>query len=275
MTATSCLPLTKKGELDNQLLAQTIALGLNLRINGDLAGLQLETGKWLTTQKRDYCGENAMEVSMVCTPVYSDVTPYGFICNELKVDPYWYYKLPSEVLCLMKQLGLESTVGGLYQVANKALGQAFMLPVDCDGDGKGVLLSDISGAVDMINNAFDGCRLFLGNLDQKITCPNLCNSGTKSAWITVTDISDMKVYPNPFNDVAVFEFVSGRDAHGVLEIQNLLGQWLETLIDKPISIGVLNRVEYRPGNQIPSVLIYKLKLDDVVFTGKLIYNGIR
>ena len=69
-----------------------------------------------------------------------------------------------------------------------------------------------------------------------------------------------------------FEFVSDKDAHALLEIYNLTGQRVKTLMDKPVQEGVLNKIEYRPNDQVEGVLLYKLFLDDAVQTGRIVYN---
>ena len=107
----TCLVLNKKGTLDNGLLAQTITLGLNLRIDGSIGNLTLDRG-WLTTQKRLDCSEGSGLVQPVCDA-------YG----KLTTDPFRYYKLPEVVLCYLEKNGYGLTVQGLYQLANDALGR--------------------------------------------------------------------------------------------------------------------------------------------------------
>ena len=83
--------------------------------------------------------------------------------------------------------------------------------------------------------------------------------------------SDLKVYPNPFNTRVTFEFVSGKDANARLDIFNMPGQKVTTLLDRPVEKGVLNRIEYLP-DVAPGVLFYRFTLDNEIFNGKLIYN---
>ena len=180
------------------------------------------------------------------------------------VDPYSYYMLPPSVLDYMAANGFDPSVAGLYDLANKALGQAFTLP-------QGLTLTAIADAVDKINNAFDGCRIFSGNLDEKFICPAASGEG-KSVSILDTGNTGLKVYPNPFSDKVTFEFTSPKDAHAVLEIHNLLGQKINVLMDINVKQGVVNKTEYEPTGQVPGILIYQLKLDDSVQTGRLIYN---
>jgi hypothetical protein len=102
-------------------------------------------------------------------------------------------------------------------------------------------------------------------------------SNTKSAEIaTGSDLvvvnSELKVYPNPFSDKVMFEFVAAEDARARLEITNILGQRVAVLMDQHVQKGVLNRVEYEPVDVISQILIYRLILDDGVQSGRIIYK---
>ncbi|HOI47952.1 MAG TPA: hypothetical protein PK167_01515, partial [Prolixibacteraceae bacterium] len=273
--------LTKQGRLNNGLLAQTLTLGLNLRINDGLDGFGLQSEGWLTTQERMSCEEGSPLVAMVCDPVYKwdDVLQANVLVGyTMMVNPYWYGKLPEGVLCYMYQNGYEMTVGGLYALANDALGQVVTFPakVTCGDITYTVGLSNISSAVDLINNAFDECRAFVGYLDEKFECPEVMAplAIAKSATLIQGNLeaSDLKVYPNPFSNKVTFEFVAAQDGHAVLEISNLLGQKIATLLDKNVQKGVLNKVEYDAAGIVPGMMLYQLRLDDKIQIGKLIYN---
>lgn len=84
--------------------------------------------------------------------------------------------------------------------------------------------------------------------------------------------SSLKVYPNPFSQKVIFEFTAARNSHAVLEITNMLGQKVATVMDRQVEEGVLNRVEYEPFGVNPGTLIYRLRLDDHIQTGRLIYK---
>ncbi|GAP69955.1 hypothetical protein BA6E_121408, partial [Bacteroidales bacterium 6E] len=108
---------------------------------------------------------------------------------------------------------------------------------------------------------------------QTCTCTAKVTSNVKSAIAMPGDVftSELKVYPNPFSSLVYFEFVPGSDANARLEIFNMLGQKVTTLLDQRVEMGVLKRIEYRPLTNT-SVLFYRLSLDDEIFNGKLIYN---
>ena len=96
----------------------------------------------------------------------------------------------------------------------------------------------------------------------------------KAAKIKTPDLveSALKVYPNPFSDKVTFEFVSGKDAYGVLDIFNITGQKVARILDRQVESGVMNRIEYVPLNKVSGIYIYRLDLDGTVHVGRVIYK---
>ncbi len=135
----------RKGNLNNTLLAQTITLGLNLGIDGTLADFGLQAGILATTEPDGGCGTQ--------TPKYRSCGEenYGILYD------YEYFTIPAVVDLLPNK-----TVKGLFDLANTALGGG-TLP-------DGVTLTDLANAVDVINNAFDGCRIAMGYNLEPIGC---------------------------------------------------------------------------------------------------------
>jgi hypothetical protein len=136
--------LTKKGTINNTLLAQTITLGLNLGIDGTLGGFGLQAGKLATAAPQGGCGSN-IPMPRVC----SIGEGYGSIVND-----YENFEFPAFVDGM--------TVDELFAMANAALAGE-TLP-------GGVTLSAIASAVDMVNNAFDGCRIAMGYDVEPLVC---------------------------------------------------------------------------------------------------------
>ncbi|MEN8118681.1 MAG: T9SS type A sorting domain-containing protein, partial [Bacteroidota bacterium] len=92
--------------------------------------------------------------------------------------------------------------------------------------------------------------------------------------ISEFELSELKVYPNPFREKIHFEFVSPVNVHAVLDIYNIAGQKIVTLFDQPIEGGVLHKVEYIPESEISGIYIYKLNFDDTAQVGRIIYRKI-
>jgi hypothetical protein len=100
-----------------------------------------------------------------------------------------------------------------------------------------------------------------------------CSLLKKAVRLETDSNSDLlKIYPNPFSEKVTFEFVSQKNAHAVLDIQNIVGQRVKTVMDEQVKEGILNRVEYQPNDQASGIFIYRLMLDDEVVTGKIVYN---
>jgi hypothetical protein len=103
---------------------------------------------------------------------------------------------------------------------------------------------------------------------------NIVNGGNMALDLPTGRIIPYPIsaYPNPFSGKVVFEFTSVTASRAVLEITDILGSRIATLVDKQVKQGELNRIEYEPGNEKPGTLIYRLMLDDVLHTGKIIYQ---
>jgi hypothetical protein len=84
--------------------------------------------------------------------------------------------------------------------------------------------------------------------------------------------SSLKAYPNPFSEKVFFEFVSNVDTHARLEIFNMTGEKVITLIDQRVKYGVLNRIEYKPSAEVSGILLYRLTLDGNTQNGKIVYK---
>jgi hypothetical protein len=106
------------------------------------------------------------------------------------------------------------------------------------------------------------------------------NSGvtecTKSAVIlpdqTVTEVTTVKAYPNPFTDRLNIEFSSATDGMAKLEIYGVTGAKLATLWDAPVTGGVLNKVEYLPNLVSSQMVFYHLTMDGKTQVGKVVFQ---
>jgi hypothetical protein len=153
-TVPVALPL-QNGKIRNILLAQTITLGLNLRLSaGAAAGSCTPSGSSLGD--REIC--QTMRTAGVlpgpdgCLGTADDVTDLlGPDGDPNTPDHLLTVTIPASVLQALTSLGLDWTVGGLLELANRALA----------GDPQlgGASLSDINSAVDAINVGFDECRV--------------------------------------------------------------------------------------------------------------------
>ena len=228
--------LTKQGRISNKLLAQTLVLGLNLGIGTPLGGVELDQG-WIVTAAPD--GGCGSEIPLLQECIYN---LEGYLTEV--INPYWYCKIDQSVIDMIHAIMLPANVDGLFELANQALGGW--------GTYSDTQLTAIAGAADMINNVFDECRVFMGYMENKPVCAETSFNGEYLS--SMLGASSLKAYPNPFSEKVFFEFVSNVDTHARLEIFNLTGEKVITLINQRVKYGVLNRIEYKPSTEVSGIL---------------------
>ena len=89
---------------------------------------------------------------------------------------------------------------------------------------------------------------------------------------TTLSASPLTVYPNPTNDKTTFKFVPGVDSRAKLEVYSVNGVLVETLYDQNVIGGTLYEIEYRPALRNSAMMLYRLILDDKVYTGKIMFQ---
>ena len=76
-------------------------------------------------------------------------------------------------------------------------------------------------------------------------------------------------YPNPFNPATTIEFATMRAGHVTLEVVNMLGQTVATLVDEPQAVGTY-RVSWNAAGFTSGMYVYQLRIDnEVVDTKKM------
>ncbi|MFM2134678.1 MAG: hypothetical protein RL021_78, partial [Bacteroidota bacterium] len=151
------------GKIYNVLLGQTITLGLNMRINNNaLSSLPL-VGRYIRT---------------------ANGSGTGCFSSGVATGSGQTWTLPRSVVTY---LGTSNTVADLFTLANRALAGLYV------PSGSNPSLSDINNAVDVINNAFDGCKVLVSISN---TVPRMLGENREEVYGT----EEVTVYPNPFND---------------------------------------------------------------------------
>jgi len=160
-----------------------------------------------------------------------------------------------------------NTVAGLFKLANDILG-GVSVPVNC---------ADVATAVDVFNNAFDGCRIQTGSIPFNDASSLIVNNSLRTsstspgqpAMETVNEVQ-IKAYPNPFSDKVNFQFVSPIKGKATLEIYNISGQRIALLFSGMVDAGISKTVQYTKGRTVAStMLVYKLTVGDKVIQGKV------
>jgi hypothetical protein len=222
ITDASCIGryLTAQGKINNVLLSQTIVLSLNARMNeGVLNDLPIDYG-WLATRAKDGCGEDAEPVE--CTVGGGAIK--SWLMNKNVVD-------------YLTDFGTQDAdVSDLIALANDVLG-GVLIPGQAGANGNIVpSYSDVNKAVDVINNAFDGCRVGIGYFDCAKNCDNLnlpCEvllplpiAGTKVG--TVENQLKSSVFPNPYSDAVSLRIKSPVSGLATIEFYDATGTRLFT-----------------------------------------------
>ena len=265
-TNTLATYINKQGKINNVLLSQTIALGLNIRLSGGLGGFVLQAGTFATAARDGDCSSN---VAKVRTCVYDPILLQWVVTNE-----YTFKTITQSVIDALNCKQYPLTVAGLYQLANDALGNA---EVSAEiGKECGATLSDINNAVSAINEGFDNCRIFIswsetpcGTISSRI---DITASGVINNSIGTMSKLSVSAYPNPFRDNVNFVIASPESGKAVLEIYNLFGQKLQTVYEGFIYAGRSQVVQFNAGTTASAVLIYKLRINDNQVTGRIINN---
>jgi len=79
-----------------------------------------------------------------------------------------------------------------------------------------------------------------------------------------------QTYPNPFNPGTTLQFYIPKPGHVTLKIYNVLGQYVETVVDGDLAAGKYTMPFY--GNNLASgVYLYRLQTDNFAFAEKMVY----
>jgi hypothetical protein len=207
--------LAKNGRINNTLLAQTITLGLNIGINGALGDFTLQGGTLVTAAAEGGCGSDIPKERECIYDQFGNLTS---VINE-----YQYYSISPNVVAAITGA---KTVQGLFDLANTALG---------GGSTNGLLLSDIASAVDAINNAFDGCRIFMGYDIPK--CDETSTAGISSIDAKM-ETAGFDAYPVPFKDVLTIKYNFDYVSDVKIEVFNSTGK---SVLSKADTNSYLNK----------------------------------
>jgi hypothetical protein len=258
---TSSLPPLNKGKIANVFLTQSITLALNISItNNTLGGFVLKT-KYLTTQKADPSTCPSTKV-LGCTSTNNAISSVRITTNAGLIN--WINgTAPGQI----------KTVQDLLNLASAVLGGAT--------PPTGATLTDINNAIDVINNAFDGGRFFLGYFDAPKSCSsNLSRTGftnTKGIEVNavekkteVVETLSVHAYPNPFTNKVQFSIQSPVSGMASLDVYNIVGQKLHTVYNGYLFAGTKQVVDYNVPSSVKGALIYTLKVGNQHIDGKVL-----
>jgi hypothetical protein len=182
--------------------------------------------------------------TLVTAPMSDCGSPDGVVVGE-----YTKYAIPMNVWNELTQNGsVPADINDLFDLANKALG----------GETVNSSLGSIAAAVDVINVAFDECRI--GYFEEYV--PTLAQPGLPLGGNTADLSADIELtaYPNPFREVATIKFSVPQSARASVEIYTLTGMKLETVFEGFVEEGVEYTYQYRGASHLnQQTLIYVVK----------------
>jgi len=112
--------------------------------------------------------------------------------------------------------------------------------------------------------ALTGKELWLDNIQIVSMDPAYVDGSS----ILPTEFKLLQNYPNPFNPITTFQYQLPRNSYVTLQIYNVIGQVVETLVDQRKVAGT-HQVQWST-NISGGVYFYRLQADDVVQTRKLL-----
>jgi hypothetical protein len=236
------IDLNRWGRFNNVLLGQTIALGLNLRLDTDLGSLEIE-GTEMTTigtfpGPDGKCGTE------------DDIPNTTSVITKT---------IPQAVIDALISIYGVANVDKLFDLANRALG----------GQSTGAAtLVQINEAVSAINEGFDGCR-FLQGWD--IFRAKLTGIDGGVAKLKPTDI-EMKAYPNPFEYSTTIEFSTKTDGVVSVNVYSIDGKRVAALYTGEVKKNEVRKVVFNGEGLESGVYFYKITMGNTVYFDKLVLS---
>jgi hypothetical protein len=81
--------------------------------------------------------------------------------------------------------------------------------------------------------------------------------------------ADLHVYPNPFSDKLIFEFVSPSDTYARIYLYDITGHLIRTIFYNEVEAGVNYKVDFVPSALSNGLYIYRMILGTKVLNGKV------
>ncbi|RKD87677.1 T9SS type A sorting domain-containing protein, partial [Mangrovibacterium diazotrophicum] len=163
---------------------------------------------------------------------------------------------------------VKSIIGASYTSPAPTSSYWFKTYID-DGSNPEYYEVGSTGMIDAVPNCTDNTPL-PGNC-------SLAQASTLDASQTFTTLSlksatTITAYPNPFSDNITFEFTANQDGKATIEMFNMFGQKVATVLKQLVTEGEFVKVTYAPEGIVSGTYIYRFILGDTVLNGELIYQ---
>ena len=222
---------TAKGRINNLLLSNTITLWFNLRTSTSLGSISLAQDTLITSEQTS-CGSGV---------------PIG--------SPTKWTIPHSIILVLNGGTVYTNNVNGLLQLANDVLG----------GVNTTVYIPDLQQALDIITQAFAGCRILTGTIPASAAIKN--SEQIKESHQPNQSLISMKANPNPSIANFTITILSPEQNSSIrLKVLDLQGRTIEektTLANSKIILGEnynsgVYIIQARQGNYIQYLKLVKI-----------------
>ena len=226
-TTSPAIALSSKGNWRNILLAQTVALAINVRVDGNLGFAPV--CKTLTTQA-------ALPGPDGCLGTSDDVLDPGPDPADPSDDPIETWTFSDDVLWALDNLGLDKNVYGILELANRALAGMNVGPVS---------LSDIAGAAANINEGFDECRFLVSCEDPELLTgvrTELVDFDQQDRDVNVANVTPVAFalapnFPNPFQRATSIRFALPEASEVTITVHDVRGRQIAVLVDEYMEAG--------------------------------------
>ncbi|MDF1575977.1 MAG: HYR domain-containing protein, partial [Bacteroidales bacterium] len=239
------VPISNKGTIKNNLLAQTMTLWFSLANDPALGNLEIDD-RYIITAESETCGS---EIPVIGTE--------------------WYTEIPQSIF---EYFGEEEfTVNELLELANQALGDVI--------SKDDISFADITEALDAINNAFDECRILMSFEEAEPLDIPRTGSDLEEDLSFVTQLPlygtpvmdiDYKVYPNPFKHKVFFDIKANENTSLKLVIITSTGQLVEVLYDGEVLDGTEYKFVFDSKSYTDAMFLFRIITDHSDSTGQLI-----
>jgi hypothetical protein len=85
-------------------------------------------------------------------------------------------------------------------------------------------------------------------------------------------LNHLLVYPNPFSERVHFEFVPAEAVYARIDMFDVTGRLVKTIINQPVQAGVVYNAAFKPDGAVRSFYLYRMTLGGSIQTGKVIYR---
>jgi hypothetical protein len=246
------IPLNS-GKFESVLLGQTITLIFNSRISAAMPLFPLT---------HTFCTQGAL-------PGKDGL--YGTADDVLDVkDPIQTFKISTDVLAALDNLGYPRIVYGLIQLCNRGLAGRYT---------GGATLSEINDAADAINRGFENCRFI-------VTCPgtastSMADAGTKSNSPLGLTYNNMPTKfelrqnaPNPFNPITTIRLALPEATPWTVSVYDIQGRLVKQFEGQTAGASYVdvqwNGTDERGAPVASGVYLYRVRADHFVDVKKMV-----